>query len=170
MGQTGRISWLPDAGAGARMLDMTSEASRRLTYSYASGPSAVALLGETIDANLRRTVNEVGDRAAVVDLGSGTRLTYRQLDSAVDDVARGLLAHHVETGDRVGIWSPNCVEWLLVQYATARIGAILVNINPAYRTSEVEYVLRQAGISLLVSATRTKTSDYRGMVEEVAPR
>ena len=82
-------------------------------------------------------------------------------------MARGLLARGVARGDRVGIWAPNCAEWFVVQYATARIGAILVNINPAYRTHELEYVLRQAGVSTLVSAVSFKTSDYRGMVEEV---
>jgi fatty-acyl-CoA synthase len=140
-----------------------------VAYSYASGTSDRPLLGETIDANLRRAVARYGDREALVDRTSGRRLTYREADAGVDAVARGLLARGVAAGDRVGIWSPNCVEWFLVQYATARIGAILVNINPAYRTHEVEYVLRQAGISTLVSAVRSRTSDYRGMVEQARP-
>src|SRR6478736_5413871 len=145
---------------------VTSAAAPR---SYASGTSAVPLLGETIDANLRRAVAAFGDRDAVVDVPSGRRLTYAELDAAVDAVARGLMARGVARGDRVGIWAPNRIEWFLVQYATARIGAILVNINPAYRTHELEYVLRQAGISTLVSAPSFRTSDYRQMVEEVRP-
>src|SRR5919202_4180366 len=96
-------------------------------------------------------------------------MTYRELDAAVERVARGLLARGVGKGDRVGIWAPNCAEWFLVQYATARIGAILVNINPAYRTHEVGYVLQQAGISTLVSAPSFRTSDYRAMIDEVRP-
>ncbi|MBN9620498.1 MAG: AMP-binding protein, partial [Actinobacteria bacterium] len=135
--------------------------------SYSSGVSDRPLLGETIDANLRRTVARFGDREALVDVAGGRRFTYRELDAAVDEVARGLAALGVERGDRVGIWAPNCAEWFLVQYATARIGAILVNINPAYRTHELEYVLRQASIRTLVSAVSFKTSDYRSMVEEV---
>src|SRR5579875_268176 len=135
--------------------------------SYTSGPSEAPLLGETIDANLRRAVAAFGAREAVVDVSTGTRLTYRQLDDAVDEVARGLLARGIERGDRVGIWAPNTVAWFLTQYATARIGAVLVNINPAYRTHELEYVLRQAGVRTLVSAVRFKTSEYRQMVEQV---
>src|SRR5690348_15466703 len=111
--------------------------------SYASGTAAKPLLGETIDANLRRAVAAYPDREAVVDVPTGERLTYRELDAGVEDVARGLFARGVQRGDRVGIWAPNCLPWFLVQYATARIGAILVNINPAYRTHELEYVLRQ---------------------------
>ena len=137
--------------------------------SYASGTSSVPLLGETIDANLRRAVARFGARDAVVDVSAGQRLTYAELDAAVDEVARGLFARGVQRGDRVGIWAPNCIPWFLIQYATARIGAILVNINPAYRTHELEYVLRQAGISTLVSAISFKTSEYRQMIEQVRP-
>src|SRR6476469_8140086 len=135
--------------------------------SYASGTSSVPLLGETIDANLRRAVERFGSRDAVVDVAAGRRLTYTELDAVVDEVARGLFARGVQRGDRVGIWAPNCIPWFLVQYATARIGAILVNINPAYRTHELEYVLRQAGISTLISAVSFKTSEYRSMIDEV---
>jgi fatty-acyl-CoA synthase len=135
--------------------------------SYASGTSAVPLLGDTIGANLEATVRRFGDREAVVDASTGRRLTYAELDRQVDAVARGLLALGVAKGDRVGIWAPNCVEWVLVQYATAKIGAILVNVNPAYRTHELGFVLRQSGVSVLVSATSFKTSDYAAMVEEV---
>ncbi|MDQ1619755.1 MAG: fatty-acyl-CoA synthase [Actinomycetota bacterium] len=135
--------------------------------SYASGPSAVPLLGETIGANFERTVARFGEREAVVDCASGRRLTYSELDGQVDNVALGLLALGVAKGDRVGIWAPNCVEWVLVQYATAKIGAVLVNVNPAYRTHELGYVLKQSGVSVLVSATMFKTSDYAAMIEQV---
>ncbi len=138
-----------------------------MALSYSSGTSAVPLLGETIDTNLRRAVASYGDREAVVDVSTGVRLTYTQLDAAVDDLARGLLARGIARGDRVGIWAPNCIPWFLTQYATARIGAILVNINPAYRTHELKYVLQQAGIGTLVSAVRFKTSEYRQMIDEV---
>jgi fatty-acyl-CoA synthase len=138
-----------------------------LATSYSNGISSVPLLGETIDANLRRAVATYRDREAVVDLDAGRRLTYRELDESVDELARGLMARGVAAGDRVGVWAPNCLQWFLVQYATARIGAILVNINPAYRTHELEYVLRQAEIGTLISAEQFKTSDYRAMIEQV---
>jgi fatty-acyl-CoA synthase len=137
--------------------------------SYASGTSSTPLLGETIDANFRATVARFGDREALVDVPSERRFTYRELDAAIDELARALMARGIAKGDRVGIWAPNGVEWFLVQYATARIGAILVNINPAYRTHELEYVLRQASIGTLVAALSFKTSDYRAMIDEVAP-
>jgi fatty-acyl-CoA synthase len=137
------------------------------TTSYASGTSTTPLLGETIDANLAKAVQRFGDREALVDVASGRRLTYADLDAEVEKVARGLMARGVAKGDRVGIWAPNTVEWFLVQYATARIGAILVNINPAYRTHELGYVLGQAGVATLVSAPSFRSSDYRAMVDEV---
>ncbi|PZS24617.1 MAG: AMP-binding protein, partial [Pseudonocardiales bacterium] len=135
--------------------------------SYVSGTSAKPLLGQTIDANLGQAVSAFGEREAVVDVDTDRRLSYRELDAAVQAVARGLLARGIAAGERVGIWAPNCLEWFLVQYATARIGAILVNINPSYRTHELDYVLRQADIGTLVTAVAFKTSDYRGMVDEV---
>jgi fatty-acyl-CoA synthase len=138
-------------------------------HSYASGTADVALLGETIDANLRRAVARFPGREAVVDATAGHRLTYAGLDRAVDEVARGLIARDVQRGDRVGIWAPNCADWFVVQYATARIGAILVNINPAYRTHELDFVLRQAGIATMIAAESFKTSDYRAMIEQVRP-
>jgi fatty-acyl-CoA synthase len=137
--------------------------------SYSSGVSAVPLLGQTIDANFREAVARFGSRDALVDIATGRRLTYAQADEAVDQLARALLARGIAKGDRVGIWAPNCAEWYLTQYATARIGAILVNINPAYRTPELEYVLRQASIGTLISASAFKTSNYREMVEQVRP-
>jgi fatty-acyl-CoA synthase len=144
-------------------------AGRVQPLSYASGVSAKPLLGQTIDANLRAAVTRFADRDALVDVPSGRRYTYAEVDAAVDELARGLCAKGIAKGDRVGIWAPNCAEWYLVQYATARIGAILVNINPAYRTSELEYVLRQAGVGTLISAPAFKTSDYRAMIDEVRP-
>jgi fatty-acyl-CoA synthase len=135
--------------------------------SYAAGPTDAALLEETIGDNLERTVAAYGSHEALVECESGRRWTYEEFDAAVDGVARGLLAEGIETGDRVGIWSPNCAEWTLTQYATAKVGAILVNINPAYRTSELSYVVNQSGLRLLMSADRYKTSDYRAMVSEV---
>jgi fatty-acyl-CoA synthase len=138
-----------------------------LTTSYAHGTGVVPLLGETIGANLAATAARRADHEALVETTTGRRWTYAGLDAWATAVARGLLARGVRTGNRVGIWSPNCAEWVAVQYATARIGAILVTINPAYRTSELEFVLRQAGVRTLVSATTFKTSDYRSMVGEV---
>ncbi len=136
--------------------------------SYASGTSYVPLLGRTIGQDLRRTIARFGDREALVDCPSGRRWTYAELGQQVDELARGLLARGVDKGERIGIWAPNCAEWVILQYATAQIGAILVNINPAYRTHELAFVLRQAGVRLLVAATDFKTSDYRSMVAEVA--
>ncbi|MFJ4973855.1 AMP-binding protein [Streptomyces coeruleorubidus] len=138
--------------------------------SYSHGTSGTALLGHTIGANLDRAVATWPDREALVDVPSGRRWTYARFGAAVDELASALLASGVAKGDRVGIWAVNCPEWVLVQYATARIGAIMVNINPAYRTHEVEYVLNQAGISLLFASLGHKTSDYRAMVEQVRGR
>ena len=137
--------------------------------SYASGVSEVPLLGETIGENLRRTVSEYGDREALVEVASGRRWTYAEFGAAVDTFARGLMGRGIAKGDRVGIWAPNCAEWTISQYATAAIGAILVNINPAYRTHELAYALNQSGVKVLISATEFKTSDYRKMVDEVRP-
>ncbi|GIH13841.1 AMP-binding protein [Rugosimonospora africana] len=137
--------------------------------SYANGPSAIPLLGDTIGANLAAAVARFPDREALVDVPSGRRWTYREFAADVRRVALGLLALGVDRGERVGIWAPNVPEWVLVQYATARIGAILVNINPAYRSHELSYVLQQAGIRTLVAAEAFKTSDYRAMVNEVRP-
>jgi fatty-acyl-CoA synthase len=135
--------------------------------SYSDGASANPLLGETIGDNLRRIAAAHPASEALVDVPSGRRWSYAELDAETDNVARGLIAAGVAKGDRVGIWAPNCAEWVLLQYGSAKMGAILVNINPAYRSHELGYVLRQAGISVLVSAESFKTSDYRGMIEEV---
>ncbi|MEV4111192.1 AMP-binding protein [Nonomuraea sp. NPDC049695] len=135
--------------------------------SYASGVSEVPLLGETIGENFERTVARFGGREALVDVAAGRRWTYAELDAAVNEVALGLLARGIAKGDRVGIWAPNCAEWVLVQYATAKIGAILVNVNPAYRAHELAYVVKQSGMRLLISAVAHKTSDYRAMIGEI---
>jgi fatty-acyl-CoA synthase len=135
--------------------------------SYSHGASPHPLLGDTIGDNLRRVAAAYPDADAVVDVPTGRRWTYAQFDADTDTLARGLVAIGTAAGDRVGIWSPNCAEWVLLQYATAKAGVVLVNINPAYRSHELEYALRQSGVKHLVSAAAFKTSDYRGMIEEV---
>ncbi len=138
--------------------------------SYASGACEVPLLGDTIGENLDRTVRRFPGRDALVDVAAGRRWTYAELAADVDALALGLLDLGIVKGDRVGIWAPNRAEWTLVQYATAKIGAVLVTVNPAYRSHELEYVLRQSGIRLLAAADRFKSSDYAAMIEEVRPR
>jgi len=140
-----------------------------MSLSRSTGPTTPPLLEQTIGEVLTEMAQRHPDREALVSVAQGERYTYRELSEAVDAVARGLVAVGTAKGDRVGIWAPNCSEWLLVQYATARIGAILVTINPAYRSHELAYVLEQSGTSLLVSAQSFKGSDYRAMVAEVAP-
>jgi fatty-acyl-CoA synthase len=140
-------------------------AASQLSYSHGASPQE--LLGETIGDNLRRIAVTYPASEALVDVPTGRRWTYAELDADSDTVGVGLLALGINKGDRVGIWAPNCAEWVVLQYATAKIGAILVNINPAYRSHELAYVLRQSGIKLLVSAESFKTSDYRGMIDEV---
>src|SRR4051794_28338079 len=135
--------------------------------SYTSGTSTVPLLGDTIGTDLDRTAARVGDHEALVECASGRRWTYPQLVADVDACALGLDGLGVAKGDRVGIWSPNCAEWVFVQYGTAKLGAVLVTINPAYRTHELAYVLRQSGVSVLVAAPEFRSSDYRAMVGEV---
>jgi fatty-acyl-CoA synthase len=135
--------------------------------SYSHGISTIPLLGETIGDSLRRVAAQHPDSDALVDVPAGTRWSYAELDADTDTLARGLLAAGIDKGDRVGIWAPNRAEWVLLQYATAKIGAILVNINPAYRSHELSYVLHQSGVRVLVSAESFKTSHYRAMIEEV---
>src|SRR5690242_13344809 len=138
--------------------------------SYVHGASNKPLLGEPIFSNLRRTAAGFGDREALVVVQQGYRATYRDLVGQCEEVARGLMARGVTKGDRVGIWSPNRYEWVIVQYATAAMGAILVNINPAYRTSELEYALNQSGITFLILAAGFRQADYRAMLAEVKGR
>ena len=138
------------------------------TDSWTKGESTPALLEETIGDNLARTVASYADREALVECASGRRWTWAELQADVDAVARGLVGAGIRKGDRVGIWGPNSAEWTLVQFATAKVGAILVNVNPAYRTHEFSYVANQSGMRLLVAATSFRTSDYRAMVDETA--
>ena len=135
--------------------------------SYVHGASDVPLLGETVGAHFARTVARWPDRAALVVREQGVRWSYAELDAQVDAFAAGLLALGLEPGDRVGIWSPNNAEWLVTQFATAKAGLILVNINPAYRTHELDYALNKVGCRVLVTATSFKTSDYLGMLREL---
>ncbi len=137
--------------------------------SYVHGAAAIPLLGETIGANLARTIAAHGDRPALIVPPQGVRWSYRELGARVDAFAAGLLALGLHPGDRVGIWAPNCAEWVVTQFATARAGLILVNINPAYRLAELDYALNKVGCRALVTATRFKTSDYLGMLGTLAP-
>jgi fatty-acyl-CoA synthase len=137
------------------------------TESYASGTGPVPLLGSTIGDNLDRTVAAFPGREALVEAATGRRWTYAALRDGIDALALGLLAGGVTKGDRVGIWAPNVAEWTLTQYATAKIGAILVTVNPAYRTRELTYVLQQSGISVVVATERFKTSHYAAMLAQV---
>ncbi len=140
-----------------------------MALAHDAGPKDVPLIHQTIGDNLAATVARYPDGEALVVPYQNVRLTYREFSHEVDRVARGLLALGVRRGDRIGIWSPNNAEWVLTQYATARIGAILVNINPAYRTSELEYALNQSECRFLISAPQFLSSNYREMVAEVAP-
>ena len=138
-----------------------------MTESYDAGPTGTPILEETIGANLERSAARHADVEALVDVAQGLRFTYAEFNAEVDVVARGLMARGIATGDRVGIWAPNCAQWTIAQYACAKVGAILVNINPAYRTHELAYVLNQSGTQLLIAATSFKSSDYVSMVEKV---
>lgn len=138
--------------------------------SYAHGACDIPLLGETIGANLRRTIERFGDRDALVVRHQNFRATYRELWELVTRCAKWLIARGVSTGDRVGIWAPNRFEWVVVQYATARIGAILVNINPAYKATELEYALNKSGVSLLLLAKGFRQADYCAILAEVRDR
>jgi len=138
-----------------------------MSLSYSHGASSTELLGETIGANLRRVAARHPTAEIMVDAPTGRRWTYERFDAETDVLAAGLIAGGLAAGDRVGIWAPNCAEWVQLQYATAKAGVILVNINPAYRGHELSFALRQSGVRLLVSAESFKTSDYRGMVDEV---
>ena len=137
--------------------------------SYARGGAHPALLETTIGANLAAITRAFPDRNALVDVPSGRRWSYAELSADVRRLATGLLQAGIRVGDRVGIWAPNCAEWVVTQYATAEVGAVLVNVNPAYRSHELAYALKQSGVAMVVSATRFKTSDYVGMLGEVAP-
>jgi fatty-acyl-CoA synthase len=138
-------------------------------WSYTSGTSDKPLLGLTIGDLFDQIVARYPDHPALVSRHQGLRYSYAQLKAEVDRCARGLMALGVEKGQRIGIWAPNCAEWTITQFATSKLGAILVNINPSYRVSEVQYALRQSGCTWLVIAPAFKTSDYTGMIHELAP-
>lgn len=138
--------------------------NKNLAYTY--GASNISLIGETIDQNLRKTVEKYPNKEALISVHQDYRVTYTEFYKQVTTVAKGLIALGVKQGDRVGIWSPNCYEWTLLQYATAKIGAIMVNINPAYRTSELIYVINQSGISYIFAAPQFKSSNYKKMIDD----
>ena len=138
--------------------------NKNLSYTY--GASNISLIGETIDQNLRKTVEKYPNKEALISVHQDYRVTYAEFYAQVTAVAKGLIALGVKQGDRVGIWSPNCYEWTLLQYATAKIGAIMVNINPAYRTSELIYVINQSGISYIFAAPQFKSSNYKKMIDD----
>ena len=139
-----------------------------MAESYAKGELEPPLLEQTIADSFDRTVAAHPDHEALVEFATGRRWTYRELNHDVDLFARGLIAGGIAKGDRVGVWAPNCAEWTITQYATAKIGAILVNVNPAYRTHEFSYAVNQSGMRMLIAAESFKTSDYRAMVEETS--
>ena len=138
--------------------------NKNLAYTY--GASNISLIGETIDQNLRKTVEKYPNKEALISVHQDYRVTYAEFYAQVTAVAKGLIALGVKQGDRVGIWSPNCYEWTLLQYATAKIGTIMVNINPAYRTSELIYVINQSGISYIFAAPQFKSSNYKKMIDD----
>jgi fatty-acyl-CoA synthase len=137
--------------------------------SYVHGASDVSLIGETIGRHFDRTVTRWGDRPALIVRQQGVRWSYRELGEKVDAFAAGLAALGLQPGERIGIWSPNNAEWVVTQFATAKAGLILVNINPAYRLAELEYALNKVGCRALITATAFKTSDYVGMINTLAP-
>jgi fatty-acyl-CoA synthase len=138
--------------------------------SYAHGITSTPLLGDTIGANLRRTVEKFGDREALVSRHQNYRATYKQMWEEIGLVARGLMARGVKKGDRVALWAPNRFEWIITQYATSRVGAIMVNINPAYRSHELEHVLKQSGCSLLIMARGFRQTNYIAMFKDLESR
>jgi fatty-acyl-CoA synthase len=139
-----------------------------MTAAIAQGPTDTPLLEETIGDNLAATVARFPDREALVVPHQDIRQTWSEFAATVDAVAKGLMGTGIAKGDRVGMWSPNYAEWVYIQYATAKVGAIQVNINPAYRTTELEYALKQSGCRMLVTRSEYLTSPYRKMVEEVS--
>ena len=139
------------------------------SMSYAHGPMDKPLIEKSIGELFDENASRFADNEALVSRHQGLRFTYQQLSAKVDELAIALLGFGIKKGNRVGIWSPNNAEWVLTQFATAKVGAILVNINPAYRVSELEYALNQSGVSLLITAKQFKTSDYHWMISQLAP-
>ena len=148
---------------------LSAAAAPQHGLSHVRGPAHPALRRATIPQLLAQAAAAWPDRDALIFRASGDRLSYRQFADAVDRLAAGLLSLGIAKGDRVGIWSPNRLEWVLTQFATARIGAILVNINPAYRLAELDYALKKVGCRALIAASRFKSSDYAGMLRELMP-
>jgi len=137
--------------------------------SYVHGASCTPLIGETIGVHFDKVAERCGERDALISRHQGIRWSYRALKERVDAFAAGLLALGLRPGERIGIWSPNNAEWVVAQFATAKAGLILVNINPAYRLAELEYALNKAGCAALITAARFKASDYLSMLAELAP-
>ena len=146
-----------------------ADSAAPVALSYAQGRTDTALIEDTLGDFFDAMVERHPDREALVSLHQGRRYTYRQLQGEVNQLASALLGLNLTVGDRIGIWSHNNAEWVLMQLATAKVGLVLVNINPAYRSSEVEYALNKVGCKALVSMARFKTSDYLGMLRELAP-
>ena len=138
--------------------------------SYASGISDIPLKGETIGQNLRQIATQFPEREALVSPYQNYRATYREFLQQVEEVAKALMAHGIQRGDRVGIWSPNRYEWVLVQYATALMGAIMVNINPGYKLAGLQYALEQSRINLLIASSHFRKTNYMEMLNELRPQ
>src|SRR5258707_1172652 len=145
------------------------EDGTRLRLSHFHGDQSQPLIEATIGAAFRAVVRRHGKKVALVVRHQGVRLTYRDLESRVNEFAAGLLRAGLQPGDRIGIWAPNCVEWTVTQYAAATLGLILVNLNPAYRAAEIKYALNKAGCRALVLADQFKASDYIQMLRTLAP-
>ena len=144
-------------------------ANARRTLSYCHRGGELPLLGSTIPAHFEAIVARFGAREAVVSAHQNRRLTYAQFKEAVDELARGLIGIDFKKGERIGVWSTNNIEWLLLQFATARIGAVLVNINPAYRPRELAYALQKSEVQGLFTIPAFRTSDYVGMLVDLIP-
>ena len=139
------------------------------TLSYACGISDIPLKGETIGQNLRQIAAKFPERTALISEYQQYRANYSEFLEQVEQVAKALMAHGIRRGDRVGIWSPNRYEWVLVQYATALMGAIMVNINPGYKLSGLRYALEQSRIDLLIASSHFRKTDYIKMLDELRP-
>ena len=135
--------------------------------SYVQGLSSTPLLGETISKNLKQTVKKFPNREALVVPYQNYRVTYLEFWKQVTQISKGLVAYGIKKGDRVGIWSPNRFEWVILQYATARIGAIMVNVNPGYKAQELKYALNQSGISLLIMSKGFRKTNYIDILNQV---
>src|ERR1700681_3477196 len=142
---------------------------RQPSLSFVSGTSDQPLLYRTVDGVLKAAVDQIPDRTALVVPFQSARFTFAEFDREVERVARGMVACGLKPGERIGIWAPNCAEWVLTMFGAARAGLVLVNLNPAYRTMELDFALRQVGCRALVFAPRFKSSDYAGMLQSLIP-